>query len=587
MRFFIWIVFTFSLTSCNHQHPMRQQYLERAEAYMEQQPDSALSLLQQLSADDCRGDAQKAYYNLLLTQALDKTCHSITDAPVASALDYYQHSEDSLRKAKAFFYQGRQYSEAKEYEAAVPHYLRALTAMKPLDEPKYKALCYSHLGNANFRQGLYAKGLRYYKDAVRTFKGIKDSTNYTISLLDAGYGFLLLAKLDSAEHYTLQGLRMAELIDSKVEVQTAVRNLGIIYSERKEYQRALNILLSARNKVLDGDYSYFYSLSNVYIHQEQYDSAVYYAEYIIKNDSDWYGQASGYLSLYKIAKKRKDWEKALAYKEKYDLYADSIHEHTQTVKLEEIQLKYDNQDLAHEKELLAINKQRNEWRMGGVIVFIILLLLYILSVYKREKVKKERCILLLQKQIWENENTLFALQRDYVKRNKEIEELSFRYAQNNESLSAENEEVRRNLEELQQKNKEENLKLVDQNKILLDELKKYKDIKMEGGKYYETVLFIIQLLDNPGTAYALTPEELDAIEYFVIRLFGPMFQSRVEAVGLSATERKLWCLLQLGFPHASIATFLCITPQSVSRAKLRMKKKIQEFMADDTDKLYL
>lgn len=116
MRFFIWIVFTFSLTSCNHQHPMRQQYLERAEAYMEQQPDSALSLLQQLSADDCRGDAQKAYYNLLLTQALDKTCHSITDAPVASALDYYQHSEDSLRKAKAFFYQGRQYSEAKEYE---------------------------------------------------------------------------------------------------------------------------------------------------------------------------------------------------------------------------------------------------------------------------------------------------------------------------------------------------------------------------------------------------------------------------------------------------------------------------------------
>lgn len=108
---------------------------------------------------------------------------------------------------------------------------------------------------------------------------------------------------------------------------------------------------------------------------------------------------------------------------------------------------------------------------------------------------------------------------------------------------------------------------------MLDELKKYKDIKTESGRHYETVTFIIQLLDNPDTAHALTPKELDAIEYFVIRLFGPMFQSRVEAVGLSATERKLWCLLQLGFPHASIATFLCITPQSVSRAKLRMKKR--------------
>ena len=29
-------------------------------------------------------------------------------------------------------------------------------------------------------------------------------------------------------------------------------------------------------------------------------------------------------------------------REKYDLYADSIHEHTQTVKLEEIQVKYNN-----------------------------------------------------------------------------------------------------------------------------------------------------------------------------------------------------------------------------------------------------
>ncbi|WP_455668772.1 tetratricopeptide repeat protein [Phocaeicola sp.] len=587
MKFFILFVFTFLLGSCTHHHSVRWQYLERVEAYIEQQPDSALSLLQQLSVDDCRGDAQKAYYNLLLTQALDKTYHSITDAPVASALDYYQHSEDSLRKAKAFFYQGRQYSEAEEYEAAVRCYLCALTAMKPLDEPKYKALCYSHLGNANFRQALYANSLRYYKDAVRAFEGIKDSINYTISLLDAGYSFLLLEKLDSAEHYTMQGLRMARLIDSKVEEQTAVRNLGIIYSERKEYQKALNILQSARNEVLDDDYSYFYSLSNVYVQQEQYDSAVYYAEYIIRNDSDLYGQASGYLSLYKIAKKRKDWEKALAYKEKYDLYADSIREHTQTVKLEDIQVKYNNQELAHEKELLAIHKQRNEWRLGGIILFVILLLLYILSVYKRERVKKERRILLLQQQIQENENALTTLQRDYIKRNKEIEDLSFHYVQDNKSLSTENEVMRQHLLELQQKNKEENLKLADKNKILLDELKKYKDIKTESGKHYETITFIIQLLDNPGAARALTPEELDAMEYFVIRLFGPMFQSRVEAVRLSATERKLWCLLQLGFPHASIAAFLCITPQSVSRAKLRMKKKIQEFMVNDVDKLYL
>lgn len=112
----------------------------------------------------------------------------------------------------------------------------------------------------------------------------------------------IAGKLDSAEHYTLQGLRMAELIDSKEEKQTAVRNLGIIYSERKEYQKALGLLLSVKDNIEKDDYSYFYSLSNVYVQQEQYDSAIYYAEYIIKNDSDLYGQASAYLSLYEVAK---------------------------------------------------------------------------------------------------------------------------------------------------------------------------------------------------------------------------------------------------------------------------------------------
>lgn len=131
------------------------------------------------------------------------------------------------------------------------------------------------------------------------------------------------------------------------------------------------------------------------------------------------------------------------------------------MKLEEIQVKYNNQELAHEKELLAINKQRNEWRLVGAILLVVLLLLYLLSVYKRERVKKERRILLLQQQIQENENVLTTLQHDYIKRNKEIEDLSFRYAQNNESLSAENEVMRRHLLELQQKNKEENLKLAD------------------------------------------------------------------------------------------------------------------------------
>ena len=65
---------------------------------------------------------------------------------------------------------------------------------------------------------------------------IRDS-NYAISLLDAGYSFLLLAKLDSAEHYTLQGLRMAELIDSKEEKPVSYTHLRAHETKAKNIKK--------------------------------------------------------------------------------------------------------------------------------------------------------------------------------------------------------------------------------------------------------------------------------------------------------------------------------------------------------------
>ena len=88
----------------------------------------------------------------------------------------------------------------------------------------------------------------------------------------------MLAKLDSAEHYTLQGLRMAELIDSKEEKQTAVRKFGHYLFGAERISKSLGLLLSIKDNIEKDDYSYFYSLSNVYVQQEQYDSAIYYAD---------------------------------------------------------------------------------------------------------------------------------------------------------------------------------------------------------------------------------------------------------------------------------------------------------------------
>ena len=58
-------------------------------------------------------------------------------------------------------------------------------------------------------------------------------------------------------------------------------------------------------------------------------------------------------------------------------------------------------------ELLAINKQRNEWRLVGAILLVVLLLLYLLSVYKRERVKKERRIDVYKRQVLDTLTVFF------------------------------------------------------------------------------------------------------------------------------------------------------------------------------------
>ena len=78
--------------------------LNRAEAVMNEHPDSALNLLRTLTFDDFRKEKNRARYALLHSQALDRNYIDTTrDSLVSVAVEYYKDGNDVRSKFFVFF----------------------------------------------------------------------------------------------------------------------------------------------------------------------------------------------------------------------------------------------------------------------------------------------------------------------------------------------------------------------------------------------------------------------------------------------------------------------------------------------------
>ena len=114
-----------ALISCNDPKPVTDT-LHRAEALMNEYPDSAWTLLNTISPDEMEQNRNRALYALLYTQAQDKTYRDETDDSLISvAVDYYRDTDDVRRKFLSYYYKGRVHFNAKDYLNATTCYMEA------------------------------------------------------------------------------------------------------------------------------------------------------------------------------------------------------------------------------------------------------------------------------------------------------------------------------------------------------------------------------------------------------------------------------------------------------------------------------
>ena len=145
--------------------------LTRAEALMDEHPDSAWTVLNTISPDEMGQNHTRAHYALLYTQVQDKTYRDETnDSLISVAVDYYRDTDDVRRKFLSYYYKGRVYTNAKDYLNATSCYMEAEQLADAVGDDYLSGLLYAELGRIYDIYYDYPKSLEAYQKAARCYE---------------------------------------------------------------------------------------------------------------------------------------------------------------------------------------------------------------------------------------------------------------------------------------------------------------------------------------------------------------------------------------------------------------------------------
>ena len=146
-QYIITIILALCMASCS-QHSKHWETLAQVESFIEERPDSALTVLQGMDKGEFSGMEEKAKHALLLSMAMDKNYIDRTDLDILQpAIDYYKDNGSVTDKLRTYYYLGRIYQNMGNDALAMESYVNAINNGETSDDILTKARLYVAQGN--------------------------------------------------------------------------------------------------------------------------------------------------------------------------------------------------------------------------------------------------------------------------------------------------------------------------------------------------------------------------------------------------------------------------------------------------------
>lgn len=535
------------LFACNHHssNPMLQQ----VDSLLEMKPDSALTILKNISVLEDLPEVDKAYYALLLAEATDKNKLPLLpcDSLLNFALDYY--GDDDREKAVALMYKGRLLAQMNDEMSAIEHNLKALEVLQNYPQDlKCRRLIYSMLGVWYGDCELYDKALEIQNQALLYSFSAKDTA---IAYHNIGYIYGMRDMQDSAITYQRKSVEYAMRSKDTSMILTSWHNLSLYYGRFENIDSAVvyayKVLqnISDENKIFSG---YFYNIGDLYIGLGQYDSARYYLEKSLLFSSS---LSMSYWSLAVMEAKLGNFKSAYHYLDTFVMVQDSLDA---SERLSEVQhIVYKNQTALEVKD-----EQIKSRKVIGRIVFSAIIICFVVALIYQRWINKKN-----------NQQALYRQALQYADEKQNV--MQQRIEENESALALLQDRENQNLDEIAQKEQ------------LITQLKKEK-LALRTWLFQQTSIYkkVMSLSDqqqvNKKIRKVMAAAELDKLKKTTFEIYAD-YISPLQAQYSQLTEDDLLvlCLQEAGISPLAISLCFGHTDTvALNQRKSRLKKKMSE-----------
>ena len=534
------------LFACNHHssNPMLQQ----VDSLLEMKPDSALTILKNISVLEDLPEVDKAYYALLLAEATDKNKLPLLpcDSLLNFALDYY--GDDDREKAVALMYKGRLLAEMDDEKAAIEMNLKALEILQdyPVDT-KYRRLIYSALGLWYGNCGLNDKALEVLHQSLHYSFDAKDTA---IAYINIGYIYGMRNMQDSAIIYQRKAVKYAMRSKDRSMILTSWHNLSICY---RHFENVDSAVVYA-HKVLqhlsygNGKADAYYNMGDLYVDLEQYDSARHYLEKSLFLSPS---RSIPYWSLAVMEAELGNFKSAYHYLDTFVMVQDSLDNSEQLTEVQHLVYK-------HQTELRVKDEQIKSKRIIRWIVFVSVIICFVVALIYQRWINKKN-----------NQQALYRQSLQYAHEKQDM--MQQRIEENELTLA------------LLQDRENQNLDEIDKKERLIAQLKQEK-LELRTWTFWQTPIYkkVMSLSEqkevDKKARKVMTDVEREKLKKTVFEIYAD-YISPLQAQYSQLTEDDLLvlCLQEAGISPLAISLCFGHTDTvALNQRKSRLKKKMSE-----------
>ena len=277
-------------TGCDHA-PRYDQRLVQADSLMQPDPDSALAIVEAVNRDSLTNEGDRAYCDLLLTQATYKAYQDITlaiDSAISSALDHYRrYSGEREKLTRTYLYKGAIMEELGHVDSAMYYYKHAEVSADENDHvnlgqinTRIAALYRMYYGDREICLDKYKRALSHYQKTGN--KHLQQNCLYNISMCAA------ISDTEDSEKHISQSLELARELNDSAAIYASQELLCRILLKtdtcwRQAKPLALDCLHHYPHHI---NYDLILDLAKIYAIENKIDSAKYYLAFADENNTD-------------------------------------------------------------------------------------------------------------------------------------------------------------------------------------------------------------------------------------------------------------------------------------------------------------